>query len=650
MERHIGGFFSARDSDLKSTLSQCALPPMDDLSAFLGEDVFSGTVNRGGAFYGGASPGAGAPSAVPGGLGGGGAGRARLHSLDGEDSDPGMRFKPHGSLDALGRGAGGIGAALGGGSARGGAEFSPGAAWAPSPWAAAGKPLGWLDEDVMWDKAARGGDSAWGQGGASAGLSAAAPAGASASAAAGAGAASAAAASAAPQRRQSRPRQQAQQDLLDGAFGELFGGEQQDDDDEDEEEDGDEEEEDDEDGEGEDEEGGDGEEGEEEEGEGQQGSGAEKEEGAGRGRRGRRGSSAGSGRGSSGAPGRRRGGASAGSGARALTAEEKRQGRLERNRLSARLSRLRKKDYITLLEGRATALQLQVHRKRLEHAAAITAVLEEQRTRLLSTVEPLAYKEAPTVEEDAVLIGACARQLCRVCCAAPPPTQHAQTQHTHAPSFFIFFLFADAAAQLVDRFGPNCPERRAVRDFHFDCLQRLLLPPHMKFFLWLLFQSKEISSSGAGEEGAGAGAGGSSGSSSSGEGGAPVSLWVLLMKELGLTHEQGERFRAQLQRILGGKVHCELETWRLEFAVAYMARLRSIVSFASARAQAQLEGVRAILTPAQLVRFMAWGDRNARAISAVLAAPEGGAGGEAGEAGAGAGFGADAGQAVAQRA
>jgi len=92
---------------------------------------------------------------------------------------------------------------------------------------------------------------------------------------------------------------------------------------------------------------------------------------------------------------------------RNLTAEERRQRRLERNRLSARMSRLRKKDYLTLLEGRATALQIQVHRKRLEHAAEITATLEEQRSKLLAAVEPIAYKEAPSVEEDAVLIGSC---------------------------------------------------------------------------------------------------------------------------------------------------------------------------------------------------------------------------------------------------
>ncbi len=110
------------------------------------------------------------------------------------------------------------------------------------------------------------------------------------------------------------------------------------------------------------------------------------------------------------------------------------------------------------------------------------------------------------------------------------------------------------------------------------------------------------------------------------------------MKELGLTLEQGERFRTQLQRILGSdsgsSSSSELETWRLEFAVAYMARLRAIVAFVAVKAQAQVEGVRAILTPAQFIRFAAWSDRNAAAIGAVLGsgagrADGGGAGGAA---------------------
>ena len=131
---------------------------------------------------------------------------------------------------------------------------------------------------------------------------------------------------------------------------------------------------------------------------------------------GKRASSAGSGRG-------RRRGSSANPG---LTAEERRKGRLETNRLSARLSRLRKKNYMSQLEERAAALHAQVYQKRMEHAAAITQALEEQRAQLLQTLEPLAYKANPTAEEDGLLIGACCSALRFTALAG---------QHT--PPFFV---------------------------------------------------------------------------------------------------------------------------------------------------------------------------------------------------------------------
>ena len=168
--------------------------------------------------------------------------------------------------------------------------------------------------------------------------------------------------------------------------------------------------------------------------------------------------------------------------------------------------------------------------------------------------------------------------------------------------------FADAAAQLVERFGPNCPERCAVRDYHFDCLHRLLMPPHLKFFLWLLFQSNEMSGGGSSASSSGGGGGSSSVSS------AAPSFWGLFVKELGLTVEQGEKFRAQLQKILQDD-SSEVEAWRLELAMAYLVRLRKCISLVASKAQAQLEGVRAILTPSQFIKFMAWTHRHAASLA-----------------------------------
>lgn len=52
------------------------------------------------------------------------------------------------------------------------------------------------------------------------------------------------------------------------------------------------------------------------------------------------------------------------------------------------------------------------------------------------------------------------------------------------------------------------------------------------------------------------------------------------------------------------------ETWRLGVAYQYLARLRSAVAARAAAAQAQLEAMRAILSPAQLIRYLAWIERS----------------------------------------
>ena len=187
---------------------------------------------------------------------------------------------------------------------------------------------------------------------------------------------------------------------------------------------------------------------------------------------------------------------------------------------------------------------------------------------------------------------------------------------------------ADAATQLVDRYGPNCPERCAARDFQFEALHRLLLPPHTKFLLWLAHQG-EVPAGGAGGGGSeGSGSGSGSGSGAGGIPAAPpsppaasgpqaVPLWALLTAELGLTAEVMERLRAQLRRVLGGH-DMPLETWRLGAAAAYMQRLRAVVNLSAARAQSQLEAVRGILTPAQLIKYLAWAQRNSGAVLGAL--------------------------------
>lgn len=267
---------------------------------------------------------------------------------------------------------------------------------------------------------------------------------------------------------------------------------------------------------------------------------------------------------------------------RSLPADEKRAKRLERNRESARQSRRRKKQYLDLLEARVSELHRQIASFRSSHAAAADETLNTQRSLLLQRTSPYAAVGAASTPE-------------------------------------VEAMLSDAAAQLVDRFGPNAAERCAVRDFHFNQLQRLLLPPHTKFLLWLVHQPGDglaPAPRGSSDNLAGmAAAAGASASSAASPGGSTGALWGMLCSEIGLSNDQSDKLRASLRRIIGGP-DTPRETWRLGVASAYLARLRAALTARAAAAQSQLEALKSILTPAQLIRYLAWVDANAPTIAA----------------------------------
>lgn len=113
--------------------------------------------------------------------------------------------------------------------------------------------------------------------------------------------------------------------------------------------------------------------------------------------------------------------------------------RLERNRESARQSRLRKKEFLGELQSAASALVKDLTRALEASGASIEVTLAGIQQARLSETLPLASKASRTAEEDA--------------------------------------LVKRTASFLVDACGPDCPDRRAVRRLRFDMLRRLLLGP-----------------------------------------------------------------------------------------------------------------------------------------------------------------------------
>jgi len=271
--------------------------------------------------------------------------------------------------------------------------------------------------------------------------------------------------------------------------------------------------------------------------------------------------------------------------------------RLQRNRESARQSRKRKKEQLEVLEVGVAELHEQVGALHEAHVALCEHTLASQRLRLLLHLEPIANKPVRTAEEDAVA--------------------------------------GDAAAQLVERFGPDCAERRAVREHHFEQLQGLLLPAHARLLLWLTHQPDAFfAASLPGFAPVGGSDTGSFSSfrrsGSSGDVAAAVPLgaeeeeastaaasedtsgghvWALLCSELSLSPEQADKLRLHLRRLLAHPATPH-ETWRLGVAYAYVCKLRKTAAVRAAAAQAQLEYLHRLLSPPQLLRYLLWVHRN----------------------------------------
>lgn len=253
-----------------------------------------------------------------------------------------------------------------------------------------------------------------------------------------------------------------------------------------------------------------------------------------------------------------------------LTAEQKRAQRLARNRESARQSRRRKKEHLDLLEAKVVELNARIAAVRAGHCATAESALTHQRRSLLAALESVAHKSRRSPEEEAAL--------------------------------------EDGATQLVDRFGPDAPERRVVREFHLDQLTRLVLPPHTKFLLWLLHQPHEFFRPGGGSSGGAGGDGGTAPAPPPAAAGAGT-LWSLLCEEIGLSPDQADALRDQLRSTVSSP-DVPRETWRLGMAAGYLQKLRVAVSARAAAAQAHLEALRGALSAGQLVRYLAWLERN----------------------------------------
>ncbi|ETW03595.1 hypothetical protein, variant [Aphanomyces invadans] len=217
------------------------------------------------------------------------------------------------------------------------------------------------------------------------------------------------------------------------------------------------------------------------------------------------------------------------------TEDEKRRKRLERNRISARDSRRRKKQYLELLEEKVAQLTEDIDITRMEHLdtadKTITAVKAQMITSLYEKLAPLPPN-------------------------APLPAD-------------VEDELGQVAQLLKDRYGPNSEERQALIKYHFHQLDGLLLPPYTCFLLWMslqddaffarTLQTPSSSSKKAGEA-----------LEQRKDGGKKDGLWSSMSSEVAILYEQEEKIKGhyranqdseqtkiERRRIAASLVHCQ---------------------------------------------------------------------------------------------
>ncbi|ETW03593.1 hypothetical protein H310_05003 [Aphanomyces invadans] len=249
------------------------------------------------------------------------------------------------------------------------------------------------------------------------------------------------------------------------------------------------------------------------------------------------------------------------------TDDEKRRKRLERNRISARESRARKKQYLELLKKKVAQLTEDIASARGRHLESADRTLSSLKSRLVSSLYDKIAHLSPHMPLDPTVLDSLRRGV-----------------------------------QLLPlRFGPNSNERRAVVNYRFKQLDSLLLPPYTRFLLWMSNQdegfytksnlSPPVSSKKTDEPRKDTVA-------------KKDGLWSALSTELALTYEQEEKIKGHY-RASDSKT-AALERRKIAMAVNYLHLLKQNMAERGQAVQAQSDKIQAILTPDQTIRFHKW--------------------------------------------
>lgn len=278
----------------------------------------------------------------------------------------------------------------------------------------------------------------------------------------------------------------------------------------------------------------------------------------------------------------------------------KKQRRLERNRLSAQLSRRRRKHYLEELEVRVVKLSLDMDSGRRAHAFQAIDRISEMRQQVLISAEAVVREiENPVESAD---------------------------MEKNSRSMMLEFQLNDYL-RFLENTGPlsktNSEELLILNSFLGQQLQSFSLPSHSKFILWLSLQgdiyyrggraaSERLSAARIGERMLASGT----------DKVTPTNaMWPLVCNEVGLSYELEERLRVfQRTTILQEK-----STW-LDRHTAHSSALVMQSFHDSVGGMIHMVGNREnamtkdILTHSQRVKYLAWANKNSNRIKARLQA------------------------------
>lgn len=266
---------------------------------------------------------------------------------------------------------------------------------------------------------------------------------------------------------------------------------------------------------------------------------------------------------------------------------QKKQRRLERNRLSAQLSRRRRKQYLEELEERVVKLSLDMDSGRRAHAFQAIERIAELRQHVLSSAEATVRDFEANRNNDAATMDYQLNNSLRLLQSAGPLSR------------------------------TNSEELLILNSFLGQQLKSFSLPSHTKFILWLTLQGDIYYRGGrAASERLSAARIGERMLTNGNDKVTPASaMWPLVCNEVGLSYELEERLRVYQRTSVLQEKSTWLDRHTARSSALVMQSFHDTVgAMAQTVGRRESEQTQAILTPAQRVKFLAWANKNSDRI------------------------------------